>query len=52
MGYLPSDAVATEAELREAVGSSGSGLGSFLSGKEEGGDRVVPKNPAKGAHGV
>ena len=47
MGHLPSDAVATEAELREAVGSSGPGLGSFVSGKDEGRDRVVPNNPAK-----
>lgn len=52
MGHLPSDVVATEAALREAVGSSGPGLGSFLSREDGGGDSVVPKKPAKGARGL
>lgn len=52
MGHLPSDVAAIEAELREAVGSREPGLGSFLSRDDGGGDRVVPKSPAKGAHGV
>lgn len=38
--------------LREAVGSNGPELGSFLSRGVGGGDRVVPKNPAKGTRGV
>ena len=37
------------AEFREAAGSNGPELGSFLSRGKGGGDRVVPKNPAKGA---
>lgn len=40
------------AEFREAAGSHGPVLGSFLSRGDGGGDRVVPKNPAKGACGV
>lgn len=52
MGHLPSDAVAMEAALRKAVGSRGPGLGSFLSREDGAGDRVVPKNPGKGARGV
>lgn len=52
MGRLPSDVVAMEAALREAVGSSGPGLASLLSGEDGGGNSVVPKDPAKGEHRV
>lgn len=46
------DAVAVVPEFKEVAGSNGPELGSFLSRGDGGGERVVPKNPVKGARGV
>ena len=46
------NAVAIVPEFREVTGSNGPELGSFLSRGDGGGERVVPKSPAKGARGV